>query len=46
MYDRCKICGKNIEVSDDCRLVMGSDNEINTYCLDCFTKLREKKKNI
>lgn len=43
MYDKCKICGKYIEKADDCKLVPGSDNQINTYCLDCYKKLREKK---
>ncbi len=44
MYDRCRICGKNIDGAEDCKLVTGAENKIITYCLGCYTKLREKKK--
>ena len=38
MYDRCESCGKLIVSAEDCRLQLGNDGVVHTYCLECSSK--------
>ena len=38
MYDRCESCGKLIVSAKDCKLQLGNDGAVHTYCLECSSK--------
>lgn len=43
MYDRCKMCNKQIQSTDDCKLLLSGSGRIEAFCLDCYVKKKETK---
>lgn len=43
MYNKCKLCNKNIQSADDCKLLLSNSGKIETYCSECFVKKKETR---